>query len=403
MHKTVHVVGIGPGSRDCLTLRAQDAIRCAGLLIGAERMLDLFADIPAEKCACISPGEIADSILQSGQERVAVLMSGDVGFFSGAKKLISLLDGYEVECIPGISSLQYLCARLRIPWEDIYVVSAHGRPVNIAAQAAARPRTFFLTGGETDAQSLCRALADCGMGDARVTIGSGLSYPDEEILVTTAAQAAEQSFDALSVVLVERRSVPRWGYATGGIPDELFLRGDAPMTKAEARCVSLSKLGLRDGDTVYDVGAGTGSVSVEAALAIPGGRVFAIERDQAAVDLIKTNRRAFGARNIELVEGEAPEALSALPAPDAVFIGGSGGNLSDILRAVLLKNPRVRVVINAVTLETLEKSMALMQTMGFEETDVIQLSVSRAKRAGASHMLLAQNPVFIISGRGKDV
>jgi precorrin-6Y C5,15-methyltransferase (decarboxylating) len=107
------------------------------------------------------------------------------------------------------------------------------------------------------------------------------------------------------------------------------------MTKAEARCVSLSKLGLRDGDTVYDVGAGTGSVSVEAALAIPGGRVFAIERDQAAVDLIKTNRRAFGARNLELVEGEAPEALSALPAPDAVFIGGSGGNLSDILRAVL--------------------------------------------------------------------
>ncbi len=400
MEKKIVIVGIGPGDDLNLTLKAREALLRAELLIGAPRMLEAFGTAESEKYACISPEKIAEYIDKSAYTLIAVLMSGDAGFYSGAKKLIPLLAHYKVETLPGIASLQYLCAKLNISWDDVHVASAHGRRVNIAAHVALAKRTFFLTGGETSAQSLCAALEDCGMGDARVTVGSRLSYSDERIVAATAKEAAEQSFDPLSVVLVEQVSAPRWPYATGAIPDELFIRGDVPMTKADVRLASIARLRLKDGDTVYDIGAGTGSVAVETALAIPNGRVFAIECDAAALLLIEKNRRAFGAYNIEIKAGEAPKALNDLPVPDAVFIGGSGGSLEAIFRAVLAKNPRVRMVINAITLETLARSTALMEEAGFEETEAVQLGVARVKKAGSSHMLLAQNPVFILSGRG---
>ncbi len=400
MDKQVFIIGAGPGAREHLTLCAHEAIHSAGLLIGAPRLLEGFADLPCEKYPCVRPGDIARRVAESETSAIAVLLSGDVGFHSGAKLLLEQLAGREVKVLPGIGSLQYFCARLHTPWEDVHTVSAHGKAVNIAAHAAAHPRSFFLTGGEATAQSLCAALTDCGMGDARVSVGSRLSYPDEAIFTGTAAEAARRSFDPLSVVLVERASLPRWPYATGGIPDHLFIRGEVPMTKAEVRAVSLAKLGLRRGDTVYDVGAGTGSVSVEAACCAPDGRVYAIEHNPQALALIEKNRAAFGAFNIEVIAGKAPDALAGLPAPDAVFVGGSGGNLAEILQTVAQKNPAVRVVVNAITLQTLTAAMSGLEALGFTGIEAVQIGVSRLGGQGGSRMLLAQNPVFIISGQG---
>ena len=172
------------------------------------------------------------------------------------------------------------------------------------------------------------------------------------------------------------------------------------MTKEEVRSVSLSRLALREDDLVWDVGAGTGSVAVEAALQAPWGRVFAVEQKPEACALIRQNRDAFSAWNLEVVEGEAPDALRDLPAPDCVFIGGSSGTLGEMLQLALQKKPAVRVVINAITLETLAEGMKWMTALPMEEVQVVQLSAARSRQAGNYHLMMGQNPVAILSGRG---
>lgn len=173
------------------------------------------------------------------------------------------------------------------------------------------------------------------------------------------------------------------------------------MTKEEVRTLSVSRLRLRPEDTVWDVGAGTGSVSVECALAVPKGRVFAVERSEEALELLAQNREKFAAWNLRIVPGAAPAVLRDLPAPDRVFVGGSGGELEDILRLALEKNPRCRVVVNAVTLETLAECTRCFALLGLEDVAVTELSAARTREAGRYHLLQGLNPVFLLSGEGR--
>ena len=185
-----------------------------------------------------------------------------------------------------------------------------------------------------------------------------------------------------------------------GLPDEGFLRGDVPMTKEEVRSVSLSKLRLKRDSVVYDIGAGTGSVAVEAALQAWQGQVYAVERLHQARELIRENARRFQADNLTVIQGEAPEALAELPTPDCVFIGGSGGKLRQILEAVFAKNPEARVVINAITLETVSEAVACLNTIEIREEEVVQMSAARSRKAGIYHLMQGQNPIYIISMTG---
>ena len=184
-----------------------------------------------------------------------------------------------------------------------------------------------------------------------------------------------------------------------GLPDGAFLRGDVPMTKEEVRALALSKLRLEEHHVVWDVGAGTGSVSVECALSCPAGRVYAVEKKAEALALLAENRARFGADNLEIVAGTAPEALADLPAPDRVFLGGTSGSLEEILQVVFHKNPAARVVCTAVTLETVGEAARLFAPLA--EADMVQLSVTRTRKAGRYHLMDAQNPVWIFSGEGK--
>lgn len=191
----------------------------------------------------------------------------------------------------------------------------------------------------------------------------------------------------------------KWSYTTGGIPDEYFTRGQVPMTKAEVRSVTMAKARLQDGQVVWDIGAGTGSISIEAALAVGCGTVHAVEREADAVELINTNRELFGLPNLLVHHGEAPQALAGLPDPDRVFIGGSGGNLREIIAFCLQKLPAGgRLVINAVVLETLAASAAIMQELGCLDLEVTQVSIAKTTEVGKLHMFKSHNPVFIISG-----
>lgn len=196
----------------------------------------------------------------------------------------------------------------------------------------------------------------------------------------------------------------RWPYRTPGIPDDLFIRGSVPMTKEEVRVLTLAKARLAPGQIVWDIGAGTGSLSVEAALQVPDGAVYAIERNPEGIDLITRNCAAFQLINLHLTEGEAPEALFGLPDPDRVLIGGSGGRLADIIKDVYRRlRPGGRIVLNAVTLETAALAVQLVEQF-FMHVDVIQNSVSRAVKAGGSHLWKGLNPVTVITAeKGENV
>ena len=187
-------------------------------------------------------------------------------------------------------------------------------------------------------------------------------------------------------------------YAAPSLADADFLRDKVPMTKEEIRCLSIAKLRLQPHHTLWDVGAGTGSVSVEGCLAVPAGRVFAVERKEAAVELLRKNKERFGLTNLHVVPGLAPEALRDLPAPDRVFLGGSGGNMEEILRCALEKNPAVRVVVNAVTLETTAEILRCFAALDLTDTDMVQVAATRTRKAGRYHLMDAQNPVWIVSG-----
>lgn len=394
----VYLIGAGMGSRSLLTRQAEQAIEESELLLGAQRLLDEFDELDVPKIPLVLSRDIAEAICRFDGEQVSVLLSGDIGFFSGAKNLYPYLKDFEVISLPGISSLSYFSAKCRKTWQDAHVISCHGRDGGIVAAVQSHPKTFVLTGGSGfKVEQLCQQLVHAGFGHLSAWAGEWLSYPEERILSGTVQQLAEDSFDDLAVLLVENHVPVQPIFQAPGLPDDAFLRGKVPMTKEEVRTLAISRLRLCNQDTVWDVGAGTGSVSVECALCLPEGRVFAVEQKPEACQLIQQNRDKFQAFNLYLVEGQAPNALATLPAPDAVFIGGSSGRLREIIVMALDKNPAVRIVIAAITLETLSAALDVIRFYGFQDTDLIQVSVSRSHSVVHYHMMRAENPVYLIS------
>lgn len=392
--KRVVLAGVGMGGADSLTGGAARAVREAQCVIGAKRMLETADCAGKIVRAAIAPDDIARVIREENAERFAVLFSGDTGFYSGAKKLIAALDGVQIEVLPGIGSLQALCAKLRRPWENVRAVSLHGRDCNFAAEVRAHEAVFALLGGRDGAKDALDRLCRAGLGDLTVHIGQRLGYPDEKLVSGTASALREGAFDPLSVLLVEN---PGWKneIVTPGLPDEAFDRDETPMTKSEVRAVSLGKLALTPGAVVYDVGSGSGSVSVECARLAPMGHVYAVERKPGAAALTRHNAEKFGLENLTTVEGLAPEAFADLPAPTHAFLGGTAGNLDAILDALLAKNPHVRIVANAVTLETVAQLTRAAKR--FTVSDIAEISVAKPRRVGGYSLMTAQNPVYVFT------
>lgn len=395
----IYLAGIGPGSEDAQTHSVRDAIRRADCLIGARRMLDAVARPGQQTCAAIAPEDIAAAIHARPACRVfTVVLSGDTGFFSGAKKLLPLLSGCKVTTLPGLSSMSYLCARLGVSYDDAAVVSLHGRAHDIARAVRANHKVFALVGGDGGMQALCSRLAEAGLSEVRVHVGERLSYPDERITSGTAAELAARSFDKLSVALIENAHPD--AVVTHGLPDEAFLRRQeqgrlVPMTKSEVRSICLSKLQLTRDAVCWDVGAGTGSVSIEMALQADRGMVYAIEKNEQALSLLQENKAHFGTENLTIVAGTAPQACEELPAPTHVFLGGTAGGLREILRLALQKNPRVRIVATAVTLESAGALSACMAE--FETASCAMVQISRSSAAGPYQLMKAQNPVSVFT------
>ena len=186
-----------------------------------------------------------------------------------------------------------------------------------------------------------------------------------------------------------------------GLPDDFFVRAKVPMTKQEVRSISISKLSPRSTDIIYDIGAGTGSVSVELALIAKNGKVWAFERNPEAIELIRMNSKKLNAQNLAIVEGEASTEIKETPAPDCVFIGGSGGNLHSMLDTIYLKNNKARVVINAITVETLASVLDYYKNKSNYEIEIVNVFCARSQKIGSYNLMKAQNPVYVISANRK--
>lgn len=396
----VVLIGCGSGLPSDMSERACEAIRGAALVVGSKRLIEALACGSARCVAAVRAADImAEVDVLGDDERACVLFSGDTGFYSGARQLLALLDerGIEAEVVCGVSSVQKLAAALHEPWQDWELVSAHGLVTDAAAKLMGGRDVFFLTGSTLTPAALCSQLVEAGLGEVPVVVGERLGYPEQRIVRGSASAVSQMSFDALSVMLARSQSAP--AHRVPGIPDERFSRGEVPMTKQLVRAAILAKLGVGHKDVCWDVGAGTGSVSVE--LALQAKEVWAVERNQEGVDLIEENRRAFGAYNLHVVCGSAPEALSAFPAPDVVFIGGSGGQMAPIVDAALEANPKARICASAIALETIQAALAALASHGIE-AEVSQVSVASTKKAGELHLLMAHNPTFLICGEGSE-
>jgi precorrin-6Y C5,15-methyltransferase (decarboxylating) len=389
------------GNPDTLTREAHQAIQNSDLLLGAQRLLVPYLNTGIESRSLVMSQDIVTAIRSSKASVISVLLSGDPGFYSGATTLHRLLDQETVVTLPGISSVNYFCAKLHTLWQDCHLVSAHGRECNPAGEVQSFCKVFFLTGGTSRVQDICQELEALGYGQLKASAGENLSYPEERLVTATVADLAKESFADLSVLLVENPSpIPQMPMSIG-LADEAFDRGKVPMTKENVRTLAVAKLQLRWDSIVWDVGAGTGSVSVACGLSARGGQIYAVERKPEGCALIQQNARTFGTSNVHLVSGTAPEALASLPAPDRIFVGGSSGALRSILHCGLQKNPKVRIVVTAVSLETLTECLSVFRELEIELEDVTQVTVAQSKALVEHHLMMGQNPVWIITGEGK--
>lgn len=389
------VVGIGMGNEKQMTYEVAEAIKNSQTLIGAERILKLFIQKDI-KTIDISIGieKIVEYINANyDKEDITVLASGDIGFYSIADTLKQRINkNIDLKFLCGISSIQYFCSKIKIPWHNMAIVSLHGREENLISIVKKNLKTFVLTGGSNSAEYILDQLYKNNMTQLELYIGENLSYDNEKITNAKITDLKQNIYSSLCVIVIIN---PLANNTETGISDLNFIRGNVPMTKEEVRAVSISKLQLSQNHIVYDIGAGTGSVSIECAM--HSKLVYAIEENLEAIELIKLNKEKFNIDNLKIIEGKAPDILEKLPPPDRVFIGGTNGNMKGILEAVIKKNTKVKITINAIILETVNETINYLEQLGYNDINIVQISVSKARKIARGNMFIAQNPVFIIT------
>lgn len=401
----IALLGMGMGDRRLLTGEVQEKLEQAEVLFGAKRLLN-------ESAAWIHPAEakpyyLAEDILpwlqaQECGRKVAVLFSGDTGFYSGAGKLYRVLQQAveqgelraRVKLYPGICAVSYLAASLGVSWEDAAVESIHGREINLPGLLQNHARTFLLLSGSEDVNRIGKIMLENHLQEAKVYLGFRLSYPEEQIRCLTPQECMQITQKGLYCCMIYNERAAQH-VLTPGLSDRLFTRDRVPMTKEEIRILSVCKLRLTQESVLYDIGSGTGSVSVECARLSEKIRVYAIDCNPAAIELTAGNAVKQGLCNIQTVHGSAPDAIQKLPSPTHAFIGGSGGELGEILKLLYRKNPAMRVVVNAVSLETIAELAALLPKLSLREREIIQVQIARENSAGRYHLMKAENPVYI--------
>ena len=400
----IFVIGIGIHGRDSLVERPLRLIDEAGLIVGGKRHLDEFPAATGQKAPFKGLSEAASCIrdfLKRGKGHVVVLATGDPLLFGIGSFILKEFGPDRVEVIPNVSAVQEAFARIKDEMNGVKVLSAHGRETDfdsLADEVAGNTKLALFTDKENNPAKLSRELLKRGVSGVRVFVCEALGTKREKVSEgTLEIIARRKSFDPLNVFIIlnEKGGSQKSGF---GISDSLFIHSGGMITKEELRVIALAKLNVTRHSVVWDIGACSGSVAIEAAR-LTCGNVYAIEKEAARVKDIEENARRFKTENLVIIKGEAPAALKGLPAPDAVFVGGGGEGVEGILSLVSRRLKKGGcVVINAVTMETSSKAFEFISKKGWEK-ELLLVSISRSKKVAGLTMLSAHNPLFIIAGR----
>ena len=397
----ITIAGLGPGSDGGLTIDAHLAIKDSDIVFGAER---LIAGINKKKYPLYLAKDIIPILESEKPLRPVILYSGDVSFYSGSRKMISALKEWRsdinIRVLPGISSVSYLAAKLGISYDDAKLSSLHGHDsdedlAKLMDLIKYNSKVFTLLSGGKDIRKIAEAMIASDITGS-ITAGNNLSYDDESIITMTTDEALSYDKTGVTAAFIANENPVRKPLINV-IKDSDMIRSDVPMTKECIRHESIIRLGLCEEDVLYDVGGGTGSVSVEAASLSRDLKVYTFEKKPEAVNLIKENIKKANLYNIEVVEGNAPDTFEGQPAPDKVFIGGSEGKLSEIISKLSERKKGIRYVVNAVSLETIDEVKKVMKDYDAADDEMVQISVTGVRKAGDHHLMSSQNPVWIFS------
>jgi len=403
----IYIIGVAPDGVSTLSPKAWELINGAEIIMGSRRLLAMFPALTGEKIAIRNNlAEVTDSIKKNLEDkRIIVLASGDPNFYGIAGYLVGKLGKDMVDIIPNVSSMQVAFARIKESWEDAALVSVHSRPIeDIVETVRSNHKVGMFTDDEHTPAAIARVLLEHGIDGRRAYVCQNLGSQDENVVATDLRGLGEMEFSPLNVLILLRDSEKPAGAPTPrylGIPDEEFHQRrpkEGLITKQEVRAVSLVKMRLTEKSVVWDIGAGSGAISIEASYLAGKGRVYAVEKNDADVTIIKKNLRKFEVSNVEVMQAFAPDGLSRLPDPTAVFIGGSGGMMEGILDLVCRRlKPGGRIVINIVALENLGAAVNALKARGFI-SDVTLVNVARSTGIMELTRFEALNPVFVVTG-----
>ncbi len=402
----IWVIGVGNEGAESLTPRAQAIVEKAEVLVGGQRLLDFFPHVPAER---VRIGAKIDEVLtevvpRRGERRVVVLGTGDPNYFGITRALLRHVPAEDLEIVPNVSALQWAFAKAREPWDDAAFLTVHGRSMaGLVDAVRGQRKVCMFTDERNTPAAIARALADAGLSGYEAILCEDLGGPAERVSrMSLTALAAYEAHPLNTLILLgpEARPAQQPVAWTPGLPEEAFDHRKPKLgliTKREVRVLSLSRMALRPDSVVWDIGAGSGSVSIEAARLAPDGRVFAVEKNAEDVEIVRSNVEKFCVPHVTVLHATAPERLDELPDPDAVFVGGSGGKLRVILSVVAARlKPHGRLVVNAITIETLHDTVAVFRELGLEH-DAILVSVARSRPLLGMMSFEALNPVYIVT------
>jgi precorrin-6B C5,15-methyltransferase / cobalt-precorrin-6B C5,C15-methyltransferase len=402
--RCIDVVGMGL-SPDDLTPGHRGIIARADILIGGRRLLDYFRDSPAQKKVIDKDIEAVVAYIRRrlGRRTIVVLASGDPLFFGIGTKLLEAFGPDRVAIHPNVSSVAAAFARIKEPWDGVRVISLHGREneSDLLKALAEEDRVAVLTDPERNPAWLARRVRETLGGGFRLAVMEALGTPSERHGWYALAEAAAMKFHEPNIALLKREPEAKTGRGPLclGTPDDEFEHHRGLITKSEVRAVALSKLRLSPGQVLWDLGAGSGSVALEASLLLGKGRIVAVEQKPERIDQIKANARRFNVRNLSVVQAVLPAGLAQLPKPDRIFIGGGGKNLGRIITAAArYLRPDGRIVINTVLLPNVNTARDTLKALGFG-IELIQVQIYRSQEMPWAERLEALNPVWIVTGR----
>ncbi len=400
------LAGVGMGDDQSMTVSALELINDADAIIASSSriMPDSAAKIKINEYDPVKIAERVQEIIKEknsgyGKFTIAVLFSGDTGFYSGARKTAEELDkrGISYRILPGISSLSMLSALSGIRWQDAYILSAHGRQADIVSAVKEHEKTFVLLNDASELRQIANEILNAGLFFVKITAGINMGSEREKLLSFEISEAGGINEEGICCCFIENRGTLSRRIITPGLKDEAFVRRDVPMTKEEVRVISICKLKLKSDSVLWDIGSGTGSISVEAARLSSDIKVYAFERNEDAADLTQENALKAGTGNISVICGEAPGTFEGVEAPDAVFIGGSGGKLKDIIKFIMHFEKHIQIVLNCVTIDTIGEINAILKSIPHEGEEIVEVQMARSVKAGDHRILKSLNPVFIVS------